>query len=155
MSTTALKLSDKEAREIYPRADQQLKRIMEASFSPGFFNQKITDRVKTYEDACTALGLNYRLEIDRMKNLSSDEAAYIQIKTIIQALNEGWKPNWDDSSEYKYYPWFYMQDSQFVYLDYDCLSHSLAGSRLCLRTAELAKYVATQFQSEYKAFFLI
>ena len=32
--------------------------------------------------------------------------AYHKLTVITRALNNGWKPNWDDQNEWKYYPLF-------------------------------------------------
>lgn len=63
---------------------------------------KITDRIKSYEDACQELGI-----VDSFDNLTKDEVAYRKLKTIARALNEGWAPQFTDD-EYRYYPWFYF-----------------------------------------------
>lgn len=73
----------------------------------------ITERVKTYEDACHVLGfepvdfykLRYSSPIDGSRCfLEKDEVAYIKLKTIAAALNEGWKPQFT-TDEYRWYPW--------------------------------------------------
>jgi len=65
------------------------------------------DRIKTFEDACAELEL-YPEEVlaGFMKTASTDEIAYRKLRIIAEALNEGWKPDWSNSDEYKYYPWF-------------------------------------------------
>ena len=74
----------------------------------------ITERVKTYEDACHVLGfepvdfykLRYSSPIDGSRCfLEKDEVAYIKLKTIAAALNEGWEPQFT-TDEYRWYPWF-------------------------------------------------
>jgi hypothetical protein len=153
MSRT-ISLTDDQARKLYSQADAETKKLLESLFPAKLFETKITDRVKSFEDACRELGLNYLCELDRMKNMSADEIAYVKIKTIVRALNEGWKPDWNNSSEYKYYPWFNMNSSGFRSDGYDYYDGlSVAGSRLCLRTRDLAIYAAKQFEDIYKALF--
>ena len=74
----------------------------------------ITERVKTYEDACRVLGfepvdfnkMRYSSPVDVSRCfLEKDEVAYIKLKTIAAALNEGWIPEFTNE-EYRYYPWF-------------------------------------------------
>lgn len=74
----------------------------------------ITERVKTYEDACRVLGFE-PVDFNKMRYLSpvdvsrcfleKDDVAYIKLKTIAAALNEGWIPEFTNE-EYRYYPWF-------------------------------------------------
>jgi hypothetical protein len=74
---------------------------------------------------------------------------------IIKALNEGWKPNWNDRSECKYYPWFDLE-SGFVLRSVSCNREiSSVGYRLCFKSETLAKYAAAQFVDLYKDFFII
>ena len=67
----------------------------------------ITKRVKTYADACAVLGIEPMNETVLAKlGFTKDEITYRKLKTIAEALNEGWRPDWANSKEYKYWPWF-------------------------------------------------
>ena len=147
-----LTLTDKKAREIYPKADNEMKAILEESFGKQFFNQKITDRIKTFEDACEILGIDW--EGPNSEDETQDEIAYRQLKIIVRALNEGWKPDWNNSSQYKWYPWFHLNKPGFQFDGAGCdCSHTNAsgGSRLCFASEELARYAGKQFEDIYKA----
>ena len=94
-------------------------------------NKKITELVKTFEDARKLTG---RPDVPDFSNLPTDmrkhfEAQYKMI-VIAEALNEGWIPDWDNYNEYKYYPWFEMSPSSFAFNDsnYDN-ANANAGSR--------------------------
>lgn len=80
----------------------------------------ITDRVKSFEDACQVLGIS--TNVPEVKGLprKHQKAIIANYKLIIiaEALNEGWKPNWQDSDEYKYYPWFDMSNPAGVGYSY-------------------------------------
>lgn len=111
----------------------------------------ITDRVKSFEDACQVLGIS--TNVPEVKGLprKHQKAIIANYKLIIiaEALNEGWKPNWQDSDEYKYYPWFDMSNPAGV--SYSFTSHTASytianiGSRLCLKNRELAIYFGQTF----------
>lgn len=111
----------------------------------------ITDRVKSFEDACQVLGIS--TNVPEVKGLprKHQKAIIANYKLIIiaEALNEGWKPNWQDSDEYKYYPWFDMSNPAGVGCSYtnDPASYASAnvGSRLCLKNRELAIYFGQTF----------
>lgn len=150
----ALKIDGKKARELYPSADKAFKAILEDSFGAEFFSQKITDRIKTFEDACHELGISPSTV--GMGGDSKDEIAYKKLKVIVAALNEGWKPNWTNSSEYKYYPWFDLSSGSGLSCnDYGTYySHSHVGSRLCFKSKELAQYAGKQFLDIYTEFFI-
>lgn len=111
----------------------------------------ITDRVKSFEDACQVLGIS--TNVPEVKGLprKHQKAIIANYKLIViaEALNEGWKPNWQDSDEYKYYPWFDMSNPAGVGYSntYYTASHTSAnvGSRLCLKNRELAIYFGQTF----------
>lgn len=111
----------------------------------------ITDRVKSFEDACQVLGIS--TNVPEVKGLprKHQKAIIANYKLIViaEALNEGWKPNWQDSDEYKYYPWFDMSNPAGVGCSatFDAASYTGAniGSRLCLKNRELAIYFGQTF----------
>lgn len=121
----------------------------------------ITKRVKTYADACAVLGIEPMNEAVLAKlGFTKDEIAYRKLKTIAEALNEGWQPDWANSNEYKYWPWFVYNTAtagfSFAYTSY-AASYTSAhfGSRLCYKTRELAAYAGNQFEDIYNDFLLI
>lgn len=111
----------------------------------------ITDRVKSFEDACQVLGIS--TNVPEVKGLprKHQKAIIANYKLIIiaEALNEGWKPNWQDSDEYKYYPWFDMSNPAGVGFSFTYFTASSTaaniGSRLCLKNRELAIYFGQTF----------
>ena len=116
--------------------------------------------IKSFEDACKTLGLNP----DVLPNTEgiTDEfkkpiIAQYKLMVIFKAINNGWKPNWGDSDEYKYYPWYYMLSSGFGFdgSDYSFTdAGTYVGSRLCTDTSEKAMYIAKIFEQEYKELYL-
>lgn len=90
----------------------------------------ITDRVKSFEDACQVLGIS--TNVPEVKGLprKHQKAIIANYKLIViaEALNEGWKPNWQDSDEYKYYPWFDMSNPAGVGYS---LTHGAASNSAC------------------------
>lgn len=123
----------------------------------------IIDRVKSYEDACAIAGIT-PITLEQFSFLPEDQQKAMfglhKITTVINTLNGGWKPDWNNSNEWKYYPWFLMRDQagetpgsgfSSYGCDYDCTC-STVGSRLCLDTSEKAEYVAEIMLQEYKDF---
>lgn len=121
----------------------------------------ITKRVKTYADACAVLGIEpINEEVFTKLGFTKDEIAYRKLKTVIEALNEGWQPDWSDRSEYKYWNWFVYRTSSagfgYAYTnDTPTTATTGVGSRLCFKTRELAEYAGRQFEDLYNDFFLI
>lgn len=122
--------------------------------------EEITDRVKTYEDACKVLGVEPINEQNaKAQGFRSDEIARRKLETIAAALNEGWKPDWNNTDQYKYYPYFYIQENAngaSAGLSFAATSnaatytHALVGSRLCFYASRLARYAGNQFTDLYE-----
>ena len=64
-------------------------------------------------------------------------------KMIVNYYNKGEKPNWENSNQYKYYPWFVMCEDNFRYDDFnDWCTLSTASSRLAyLRKEDMLEAV--------------
>lgn len=151
-----LQISEQKARELYKSGSSELKSILEEYFGKDFFSQKITDRVKTYEDACHELSTSPLDENKLMElGLTKHDIAYQKLTTIIKALNEGWVPDVCDDRVYRWYPWFNTNGSpsSFAFNDSHCVNAYAcagSGSRLKFRTHELAEYAAKQFIDIWK-----
>lgn len=114
----------------------------------------IIERIKTFEDAMEATG---RKEVPDFSSFPEEMRkhfeALFKMVVIVEALNEGWKPDWDNYNEYKYYPWFDMSPSSFAFDASDCgceYATAGSGSRLKLKSRELAKYCGEQFKDIWK-----
>lgn len=143
-----LQISEKKAMELYKNGSDELKTVLEESFGKEFFQRKITDRIKTYEDACAELGI-YSLDEAKLMDfgLTKHDIAYQKLATVVKALNEDWTPDVCDSSVYRWYPWFKANGSpsSFAFCGSYCgnaRAGAGSGSRLKFRTRELAEYAA-------------
>lgn len=116
--------------------------------------KSVFDRIKSVEDVMTDNGLTREQFDESCEGLSPDEVAYRILKLLAKSLNEGWVPDWSNSNEYKYFPWFEMRGSSgFRFGGHGhWYSVSHVGSRLCFRTRELAEYAGKQFQHIYGQF---
>lgn len=83
-------------------------------------------KIASYEDACRVL--NIQPINEEVFNIFPKEdqrsmLAYHKLTVITRALNNGWKPNWDDPNEWKYYPLFRYVNAglscAYVLLGYD------------------------------------
>ena len=159
----------------YKQATEEQKALLENMFGKEMFKPKnIMERVKTFEDACEELGEDHQyvkayrewMRISYAK--CKDITAYLKLRIICAALNEGWKPKFD-GKEYRHYPWFCIYTKKaYKWLDDDekkeCrvvgLSHDNAyagtgvqtlssgvfsSSRIVFKTRELAEYCEKQF----------
>ena len=119
----------------------------------------IKEIIKNFADVLKHHRISEEEFEDQIENLERDEIAYRQVKLIVAALNEGWLPDWTNSSEYKCFPWFKMGSSSgsgFSYDDCDGWSTgSIVGSRLCFKSAELARYIGEAFIDLYRDYFVL
>ena len=137
--------------------------------------QNVMERVKTFKDACNELGIEHDKWVQDKKDLGleADVIAYLKLRIIAAALNEGWKPQFT-TDEYRYFPWFYLytqseidemseeEKSRVVYRSSSSAdasggvafasasygssySGTYIGSRLAFKTRELAEYAGRQF----------
>ena len=118
----------------------------------------VTERIKTYEDACRELDIP--LMPERCEHMTEDEMAYYSLKVITKALNEGWEPDWTNQEQRKWYPWFEVTGTNPAGLScsytYNAISYTSAAlsSHLCFKTEALAKYAGTQFIKLYEKYLL-
>ena len=156
-----LKIIKENVINAYKNADINGKKLLIDLFGEETLNVKmnITDRIKTFDDVLNYFGTSEDDFTESCEELERDEIAYRKVKLIVSALNEGWTPDWSDSNENKYFPWFKMgspSGAGFAYDDCDYWdSDSIVGSRLCFKSSELAKYAGTQFNDIYKEFFTL
>ena len=166
----------------YQQATEEQKALLENMFGKDMFKPKnIMERVKTFDDACNELGEehSYVQEYRGVANINfdftQDIIAYIKLRIICAALNEGWKPTFSDG-ECRYYPWFYIYNqNEYEKLNKDekkkcrvvgrqsydayalgfvvfssvnistSYSYSYHGSQIIFKTRELAEYCEKQF----------
>lgn len=185
----ALKTADESVKKSSSRSLPELKET-EAQTDA---NRPITERVKTFEDACRELGedhpfvlayQNTNLRDPEVAEENRDILAYMKLRIIAAALNEGWEPQFTED-EWRWYPWFTLLTEEelseksdewkadrhlistgdysgdfagFGYAySYDAPSNTSAyvGSRLCFKSEALATYCGKQFISLWADFNLI
>ena len=157
-----LEITRQAAIKAHDEASTKGKTLLENLFGKRVFQKDIKERIKTFDDVIRELGD----DPEEFKNAISimeepDEIAYVKLKLIAKALNEGWTPDWSNGEWDKWYPWFNMNDSSsagrfsFFGAVYHLGSLSVVGSRLCFKSEELATYAGTQFLDIYKDFFTV
>lgn len=179
----------------YPAiSKEQVQNEMHKVFGEETFKPKdIMERVKTFEDACRELGEDhpfvrsyngYANNIHENNKNDTDILAYLKLRIICAALNEGWEPQFTED-EWRYYPWFtlwtedelseksdeWKTDRHLIstgeyQTDYAGLvsansanapstANANIGSRLCLKSDTLAVYCGKQFINIWADFCLI
>ena len=137
--------------------------------------KEVRERIKTFEDACREIGIDAEAwNRDKISlGLEPDVLAFLKLRIIVKALNEGWEPRFTED-ECRYYPWFVLytgeeynrldeeEKSRVVYRSYNhahalggvsyayavfdsSYTNALIGVRLAFKTSELAAYCGRQF----------
>ena len=153
-----LKIEKSNAQVAYDNADAAGKQLLEDMFPGEFKPVLITDRVKTWADACAIKGIDPITSLpfqSPMDDMQLAVNATFQAYIIFEVLNEGWKPNWNNSGEYKYYPYFDIRNGFSCHAYRYGRSGTFVGSRLCFKSRELAEYAGKTFTDIYKQFFVI
>ena len=194
-----MEISIENAKAALNSADESIKKVLLALLpelrdieAQTAANRPITERVKTFEDACCELGEDHPF-VQQWHNVykctededANDLYAYLKLRIITAALNEGWQPQFTEN-EWRWYPWFYLyteeelseEDEEWKEKnalmsigDYDsgavaglvCAysnvapsdANSYLGSRLCFKSEALATYCGKQFISLWADFNLI
>ena len=135
----------------------------------------VRKRIKTFEDACHEIGIDAEAwNRDKISlGLEPDVLAFLKLRIIVKALNEGWEPQFTED-ECRYYPWLILYTGEeYNKLDEEeksrvvCRSYYNAnalggvscavassdssyasayiGVRLAFKTSELAAYCGRQF----------
>jgi hypothetical protein len=104
------KILKSNALKAYNKADRAGKEVLSKLLKGQVdFNQKITDRINSYEDACADQGIK-PLTIDQFSFLPEQyrRRAFLnhQHSVVSDSLNEEWIPNWKDHNQAKYFPYF-------------------------------------------------
>ncbi|MFV0311414.1 MAG: hypothetical protein ACK5KN_07165 [Dysgonomonas sp.] len=152
-----LQLTENEARKLYRTSNPEWQEVLERNFGADFFSQSVTDRIKTYEDACNDLGEKPIDENTLTKlGLNKNDIAYMKLATIARALNEGWVAKVYDNAN-RWSPWFVHNGSPAAFAfdgsGYaDACARAGSGSRLALKSEKLANYMGTQFLDLWREF---
>ena len=155
--------------DAYKKGNADNKKMLENLFGKEMFRPKnIMERIKTFDDAFKELGEHHPLVKEYHKrhlfleddsDISSDLVAYLKLRIITAALNEGWTPQFTEDG-YRYFPWFWLytkeeiakmdkEERKKVVLfggaaaygssaGFACADSSFAGPRIRLRLSGLA-----------------
>ena len=111
-------------------------------------NRPVTERIKTFEDAYNELGEDHPMvsvydalvtrangEQSLAEWMGKDVVAFLKLRIITEALNEGWHPKFTED-EYRYYPWFYIYTKE----EYD--NSSEEEKRRCVGRASVSAHAS-------------
>ena len=184
-----MEIKKEQAIAAYEVADENGKKMLEALFGAETFkvqdDRPVTERIKTFADACKAVGIDDPEEWEEnYADVEPDILAYFKLRIICKALNEGWEPKFT-TDEWRWYPWFLLwtadelrsksdqwkkdraligtgdYETQYAgfgsaYSHYaPSTANAAVGSRLCLKSESVADYCGKQFINIWADFLLI
>lgn len=143
-------------------ADQPGKKLLEDLLGKENVSGNIMDMVKSYKDACAVEGTDPIKNLPYANPQNADEEHdnnVKKVKVIIRVLNGGWKPDYSDGKQYKWYCWFRYDPSvsAFRFDDTDDAytgANTGTGSRHTCRTDQIATHVGSEFIDKWNKWLL-
>jgi hypothetical protein len=123
--------------------------------------------VTSFEEACEKLGYDAKAILPDVSMFPEEHRAaitsYAKMIIISEAINEKHRFDWNDSDEYKWFPWFDMEvdDNNRSGFRFDgalcdyASTDSTGGSRLCFRTRAAAEHAGKTFIDYYRDMMVI
>lgn len=140
--------TQEEINEMIQASDAAQVKVLKKFFS---LPKDIRDKVKSFLDACNILGVDPKTVYH-----SSDspmDVAFKKLKVIIKALNEGWWPNFENESEYKYWNYFRLKGGFSSFDTHSNITSTDVPSALLLKSNDLAVHAAEIALEEYKTLY--
>ena len=192
-----IEFSDEQLVALYRTGGDEARKAIKEALGDEFSELiPVTKRVQTLDDAVRELGddqpavkawrsIKYGYSVSEKDPDTADIMAYVTLRVITEALNEGWKPQFTEG-ERRWYAWYDfltkeevegMSDEEkeerrvvgrasynacaygglvFSYAyNVSAVSVTCYGSRLAFKNEELAEYAAKQFGDIYADFCFI
>lgn len=192
-----IEFSDEQLVALYRTGGDEARKAIKEALGDEFSELiPVTKRVQTLDDAVRELGddqpavkawrsIKYGYSVSEKDPDTADIMAYVTLRVITEALNEGWKPQFTEG-ERRWYAWYDfltkeevegMSDEEkeerrvvgrasvdanahggLVYSvasNVSTYSVTYGGSRLAFKNEELAEYAAKQFGDIYADFCFI
>ena len=192
-----IEFSDEQLVALYRTGGDEARKAIKEALGDEFSELiPVTKRVQTLDDAVRELGddqpavkawrsIKYGYSVSEKDPDTADIMAYVTLRVITEALNEGWKPQFTEG-ERRWYAWYdfltkeevegmsdeekeerrvvgrasYNADAYgglvFSYAyNVSAVSVTSFGSRLAFKNEELAEYAAKQFGDIYADFCFI
>jgi len=110
--------------------------------------ENLFDRLKTFQHVLTEYD-NMRREDNRLKQYNYPLSKYDRIEILGIVLNQGWKPNWNNDNERKYYPYFIQNKTNGWSVDVGCDSSDSVCSVVLYKDEDAARFAGTKFIDLY------
>lgn len=119
-----MEITQKQIDAAYAVASPEQKKVLDALFGKEEVkdNRPVTERIKTFDDAVKELGPEHKFVkayIAVRENMGAEDfmdddiLAYLKLRIIVAALNEGWEPKFV-KGEYRWAPWFSLLTNEEI-----------------------------------------
>lgn len=105
-----LEVSKKTALKEYMKAGSEGRDLLESLFGPEALKVDVMKDIKCFDDILDLNDMDVKSYTEELQGLPLDEQSYRSLKLIVATYNQGWRPNWADVDEPKYFPWFDVED---------------------------------------------
>lgn len=109
-----MEITQKQINDAYAVASPEQKKVLDALFGKQKDNRPVTERIKTFDDAIRDLGQDNPLVVQYLSFKPLEDAAdnndifaYLKLRIIVAALNEGWEPKFEED-ERRWAPYFVL-----------------------------------------------
>lgn len=121
----------------------------------------------TFEESCKKQGYNPETVIPDVSMFPEKHqkalVAFAKLLIVAEDIKEGKDPDWNNSSERKWFPWFDMEvdennPSGFRFGDSGCANahtYAVGGSRLCFSSEEDVEHITEHFLDLYRDIMVI
>lgn len=152
-----MKITKEEALMLYPKTEDWFKEILEKEFGRDIFIGSDFRNLKTFAVCCMVCGTTEEEFENKWRNVLIDfqSLAFERMKIINRAINQEWEPDYFNTDQYKWAPWFKVSSSGlvFTYSGYDYVStYAGVGFRLCFETEEKANHAGLYFTKYFQEF---
>ena len=143
-----VEVNEDSIRELYKNSREEVRTALKAIFDWKIL-VPIQERIKSYEDACDALG--YSTKTPAMSNDPSF-LAYYKLSVIAKALNEGWVPQIGKDSQW--FPVFSsFDDGTFEFeICKSTIHFDVSPAALALKDRDLCSYFGSNFRDLWQAY---
>lgn len=154
MSKEKIEASKVTVLEAYAKADRDGKDLLEVVFGKDKFKSS-SDWMNVWNKFCKDNKLKVVLPHANPKDSDEEwDNSCVMLRNIFKIKRGKWKPDWNDSSQYKWFPYFSCSSGFGFEYSYSIFEYSTSyvGSRLCLPTEKLSNSVAKEFLPIFEKF---
>lgn len=155
-----LQISKANALDAFKKAETSGRQLLSNLFGKKVFAIDVFERIQCWNDVYEDHGLNPATALPYPIPANEDQVwlnTVEKVRLLFKSLNEGWKPNYDDENEGKYWPVYRKVKGAGFGFSYSrtgwTYPHTYAGSRLVLKDMPRVLHAVRYFDDDLKTFY--